>query len=278
MQSNNEIMEKQPYQTSSITSLSKYIGRQLSTISCIVLYCIEGRAIAECNFTEIPFRKGDMAIIFTDTHFLIRKTDRSFKTRFFELSISLADEATFISTAAFFNWIYEYPVFAIPEDRKQDIELWLTMMDWIENNTDKYKNIMLRNHWHNFFLGIESVLKSKLTEGKVKTLSASHKLITDFYKLLAENCRINHEVKFYAERLCVTPYYLSRTTQRIFSITPKEIIDRQIVMEIKSLLTSTDFSIKEIANMYHFESSSYLGRYFRRHIGMTPSEYRNLHS
>ena len=107
---------------------------------------------------------------------------------------------------------------------------------------------------------------------------ANKKLITDFFKLLAENCRKIHEVKFYAERLCVTPSYLSRTTQRMFSISPKEIIDRQIVMEIKSLLTSTDLSIKEIANMYHFESSSYLGRYFRRHIGMTPSEYRNLHN
>lgn len=46
------------------------------------------------------------------------------------------------------------------------------------------------------------------------------------------------------------------------------------MMEIKSLLTTTELTVKEIADMYCFESSSYLGRYFRRHIGMTPSEYR----
>lgn len=45
-------------------------------------------------------------------------------------------------------------------------------------------------------------------------------------------------------------------------------------MEIKHLLTSTDMTIKEIANMFHFDSTSYLGRYFRRHTGMTPSEFR----
>ena len=81
-------------------------------------------------------------------------------------------------------------------------------------------------------------------------------------------------MKFYADRLCITPYYLSRITHHIFNVSPKELIDRQIVMEIKSLLTSTELSVKEIAERYCFESSSYLGRYFRRHLGMPPSEYR----
>lgn len=36
-------------------------------------------------------------------------------------------------------------------------------------------------------------------------------------------------------------------------------------------------TVKEIAAQYNFESSPYLGRYFRRHTGLTPSEYRNRH-
>lgn len=52
-------------------------------------------------------------------------------------------------------------------------------------------------------------------------------------------------------------------------------IDRQIIMEMKHILTTTDLSIKEIANQFHFETSSYMGRYFRRHTGMSPTEYRN---
>jgi len=79
------------------------------------------------------------------------------------------------------------------------------------------------------------------------------------------------------DKLCITPYYLSLVTRRVFDVSPKELIDRQIVMEIKSLLTSTELTIKEIAAQYNFESSSYLGRYFRRHTGMTPLQYRQLH-
>ncbi|MCR6506441.1 helix-turn-helix domain-containing protein [Bacteroides sp. KH365_2] len=57
-------------------------------------------------------------------------------------------------------------------------------------------------------------------------------------------------------------------------MSPKEIIDRQIVMEIKRMLISTDLSAKEIADRFHFDSTSYMGRYFRRHTGMTPTEFR----
>lgn len=268
-------MKEQPYQISTTTAFSDYICKPLRTDSCILLYCLEGRAVAECNFTDLPFRKGNMAIIFSDTLFSMKRISPGFRTRYFELSVALTDESTFTSAGAFFDWIYEHPVFRVPDERKSDMTMWLSIMDWIETNTTgKYKNMMLRNQWHNFFLGLESVLKNRLTERDMQTISASRKLFNGFCKLLSENCRKYHEVRFYADKLCITPYYLSRITHRIFAVSPKELIDRQIIMEIKSLLTTSEMTIKEIAVEYNFESSSYLGRYFRRHTGMTPSEYR----
>lgn len=81
-------------------------------------------------------------------------------------------------------------------------------------------------------------------------------------------------MKFYANKLCVTPYYLSRITFRTVGLSPKKMIDRQIVTEMKRLLITTDLSAKEIADRFDFESTSYMGRYFRRHTGMTPTEFR----
>lgn len=80
-------------------------------------------------------------------------------------------------------------------------------------------------------------------------------------------------MKFYADRLCITPYYLSRITHRIFDVSPKELIDRQIVMEIKSLLTSTELSVKEMSatasSRPHISADISVAIW-----GMTPSEYR----
>lgn len=77
-----------------------------------------------------------------------------------------------------------------------------------------------------------------------------------------------------ANKSCITPYYLSKITFRILGMSPKEIIDRQIVMEMKRMLISTDLSVKEIADRFHFDGTSYMGRYFRRHTSMTPTEFR----
>lgn len=270
-------MNDQPYHTSSETTLSDLIGLPLRTSGCVLLYCTDGCATVECNFTEMAFRKGYMTLIFSDTLFSVKRISKKFRCLYFELSAALTDETTFNSSGAFLDWLYEYPVFAVPNERLKDMELWLSVMRWIDSNTNgKQHNMMLRNQWHNFFIGIESVLKHRLADRNIKTISSGRKLFNGFCKLLSENCRRHHEVKFYADKLCITPYYLSRITHRIFSVSPKELIDRQIIMEIKSLLTSTEMSIKEIAEQYNFESSSYLGRYFRRHVGMTPSEYRDL--
>ena len=133
---------------------------------------------------------------------------------------------------------------------------------------------MLHNQWQNFFLGFESVVKPWLDTRDMKTISSSRRLFHKFCQLLCENCRTHHDVKFYADKLCITPYYLSKITFRIFQVSPNELIDRQLIMEIKALLTTSDMTVKEIADRYCFDSASYLGRYFRRHVGMTPLDYR----
>lgn len=56
---------------------------------------------------------------------------------------------------------------------------------------------------------------------------------------------------------------------------PKQLIDKQTVSEIKSCLINTDMPIKAIATRLHFEDASYLCRYFRRQTGLSPEAYRN---
>ncbi|MFS6556854.1 helix-turn-helix domain-containing protein, partial [Parabacteroides distasonis] len=41
------------------------------------------------------------------------------------------------------------------------------------------------------------------------------------------------------------------------------------------LLKNTTKSIKEIATELNFPNQSFLGKYFKEHVGMSPSQYRN---
>ena len=56
----------------------------------------------------------------------------------------------------------------------------------------------------------------------------------------------------------------------------KEFIDRAVILEIKMMLQSTDLSVQEIAYRLRFPDQSYLGRFFKKHTGESPTEYRNM--
>ena len=122
--------------------------------------------------------------------------------------------------------------------------------------------------------GLAEVI-SQSTIGSNKAISRSRTLIIRFLKLITQHFRTTRKVSFYAEQLCITTTYLYKLTHRRWNLSPKELIDQQTICEIKTLLSSTDMSVKEIAAMLHFEDTPYMCRYFRRRTGLSPTEYRN---
>ena len=56
--------------------------------------------------------------------------------------------------------------------------------------------------------------------------------------------------------------------------TPNDWIDDYVVLELRVLLRNSSKTIKEITEMLHFPNQSFLGKYFKEHVGMSPSEYR----
>ncbi|MCS6742246.1 helix-turn-helix transcriptional regulator, partial [Acinetobacter baumannii] len=74
--------------------------------------------------------------------------------------------------------------------------------------------------------------------------------------------------------LSITPFYLSQLTKQYFNDVPKTLINRQVILKIKALLTHTTLSVNEIAIKLHFDDPSYLCRYFKRETDCSLSGYR----
>ncbi|OAT54598.1 helix-turn-helix domain-containing protein [Providencia heimbachae] len=104
--------------------------------------------------------------------------------------------------------------------------------------------------------------------------SRKAQLCWKFWALVTEYCKARRDVQFYAQKLAITPFYLSKITQDFFNDPPKALIDRQVVLEIKALHDVGKLSIKQIAEQLNFEDTSYLCCYFKRKTGMTLSEFK----
>ncbi|MBO7572858.1 MAG: AraC family transcriptional regulator [Bacteroidales bacterium] len=86
--------------------------------------------------------------------------------------------------------------------------------------------------------------------------------------------RTEREVNYYAERLNVSPKYLSATVKRVTGHSVSSYINRHTVPIIKKYLDDERLSLTQIADMMNFNTLSYFCRYCKKHLGKTPSEYR----
>ena len=105
-------------------------------------------------------------------------------------------------------------------------------------------------------------------------MSRPDAIFTQFIKMVEDNCRTERRVSWYAKQLCITPKYLSETVKQVSRRTPNEWIDNYVTSEIRVLLKNTTKSIKDITKELNFPNQSFLGKYFKENVGMSPSKYR----
>lgn len=88
--------------------------------------------------------------------------------------------------------------------------------------------------------------------------------------------RQNREVAYYAEQLNVTPKYLTETIKRVTGNSVSFLIDSYTVPILKEYLDNPDLSVSQIAERMCFSSLSYFSRYVTKHIGLSPTKYREI--
>ena len=81
-------------------------------------------------------------------------------------------------------------------------------------------------------------------------------------------------VKFYADRLCLSPKYLTSLVKSVSGSSVQQLVFKAITKKAISLITTTDKSIKEIADLLNFPNASAFGTFFKKQVGMSPVNYR----
>lgn len=88
------------------------------------------------------------------------------------------------------------------------------------------------------------------------------------------SCRTERTVAYYADKLCVTPKYLSETVKRITGHSVMKLINQYTLPIVIEMLKHSDMSVAQISDELNFSSQPYFTRYVQKHLGMTPGEYR----
>ena len=105
--------------------------------------------------------------------------------------------------------------------------------------------------------------------------SRSKMIFEQFIKLVSEYHTQQRMVGFYADKLCLTPKYLSKLIRNATGRSAPEWIDAYVILEAKNMLKYSNATIKEIVFRLNFPNQSVFYKFFKARTGMTPTEYRN---
>lgn len=97
----------------------------------------------------------------------------------------------------------------------------------------------------------------------------------EFVRLVRKYFRMEHSVRFYANKLCISPKYLSLVVKETSGRTAAEIIDEYLLLEAKNLLRFSGKNIQQVAYELNFSNQSSFGKYFKHLTGLSPSEFQN---
>lgn len=104
--------------------------------------------------------------------------------------------------------------------------------------------------------------------------SRHEELFRQFITLVNEHCRYERTATFYADRLCLSPRYLSTVIHAVSGRTVTEWINLAVILEAKVMLKHSDLLTYQIADALHFPNPSFFCKFFKRMTGMTPQEYQ----
>ncbi len=125
---------------------------------------------------------------------------------------------------------------------------------------------------------LSNINKHLDTSSDSEMLRQSDRIYRRFMLLLAENSSVNRSVQSYADELCVSPKYLTSVCRKHSDYTASELISTAVIGRIKQLLLYSDLSIKEVAGEMGFDNLSFFGKYVKKHLGVSPNNYRKANN
>lgn len=244
-----------------------------------IYFCRKGWAHATIDLKDYEIVENTQVVLLPGTIIRINGCSSDFTASFFGFPKEMFMEACMRFEPIFFRFIKEQPCYVLPQENTGAINGLIRATTAIYNDREnRFRNQIAKNHLQSFMLDIYDKCYRYFGKHKIEGGTRQDEIFKSFVSLVHEHCTSQREVSFYADKLCISTKYLTGICRAVTGDSAKKIIDDFAILEIKVLLQSTELTVQEIADRLGFPDQSYLGRYFKRHEGMSPKEYQSKYS
>jgi AraC-like DNA-binding protein len=237
--------------------------------------CLQGEVMYELDTKMQIIKPGDILIV-SDRHVVdsyrcsedMRGLCMMMSVQFFREIIQNVSD---ISSLFLFSRLH--PVMRL-EDKEIETfkEYFQVIKQKIGDEHNHFRKDLIKALLLAMFYDLSNIIYRVKADGKPR--SRAEVIFTQFITLVEKHFREERRVAWYAKQLCITAKYLSETVKAVSRRTPNEWIDDYITLELRVQLKNSTKTIKEIARDLKFPNQSFMGKFFKEHVGVSPLQYR----
>lgn len=246
------------------------------TAYCIVL-CTEGEGELYLNNQLLKIKRGDLMTTTIGSYLQGKVMSEDFRACGFYMTKEYFEELSDIPLG-FINatiYVVDNPLMHLSEKAFNIFMQYYNLIRTKLNEDKNFKhNEMVTNYlFQAFMYEFHDIMEVNIENNGFK-FSSGEKLYKQFLELVTQSYPKPRSVEWYADKLNVTPKYLSSVTKQCSHKTASAIINHYVLEDVKRSLIRPDKTIKEIVNELDFSSISFFGKYCKKNLGMAPKFYR----
>ena len=264
----------------------QFMNHPFRTDAYFLTYCVNGSLECEVNLQSFSLEQDSLLICLPGniTRILTPLAKETSAGRFIVLAFSkgfLSEINLDMKNASDGHFFFaQSPCFKVGHKEKRFLAKFKSILQDVMDADIPGKKGALGALFSSVFYVISGFNQKSLEEaGEVQGVTPAQvrlKLLFDnFMSLVSDYHASERGVSFYANRLGLTPKYLSKLIRQYSGRSAPDWIDSFVILEAKSLLKYSGDSIKEIVFKLNFPNPSVFYKFFKARTGLTPTEYRN---
>ncbi len=167
--------------------------------------------------------------------------------------------------------LYNNPINTISTDCIQHVRIFYAILCKAASDEENpFRLQVIENLIRVFYYGGVS----KFSHIDDNNAANKNSIVDRFIELVQEHYRQERIIGFYADKLCITPKYLSKLVKEHTGRSAGEWIESHVILDARAMLQSSEMTIQQIATSLNFPNQSFFGKYFKRATGLSPKQYR----
>ena len=241
--------------------------------------CINGEAKIKVNFKEYEIKKNTIITILPSfvIEYLWRSED--LMVEFLIFSIDFLSEMPTSTSLDIPKNIIQNPCLSISDDEAEKyLDFHSFIVKQYKRKDHPFRVSMAKGLLYSLLAEVGCFyyerLWNKETDDEERMTSHQEELVSVFFKLLLTHHANEKSLQFYADKMCLPPKYLYTIVKERTGRTAFAWINEALVSSAKYKLKTTKNTILQISDELNFPNPSFFGRFFKKHTGMTPVQYR----